>query len=557
MRITTSLLGVSALLVVSLGSSRAAAQTRRAETIAVPPVRGTVTEDEGRRLTALIRDQVEAAGFQALAVGRPDPTGDALLETIVVSDPNGCYVKTNVARPRGGTRETSATCDGTAGVPMNAQVRIAVARSVESALSTLSSSVTPPPQVPITTPPVVPDPPPVPPVPSAPVAVDPPQPDVAPPAEPSDAYVFEPGVNLKTKTFYGLGHMVLGEDETTRFYGVFSLTAAHNDMDHFYGALQLAFGHNETKRFTGGVAFGFFDTTKEQFTGLAHLSLAKSEGGRVVGVVQATPGYTRMKSFGGVAQVSGAQLVKEFVGIAQVGGLSASKTFAGVAQVGVVAYSGKELGGGLQAGVVTYVHRGNLNAIAQAATANFVDGEVRAGVQLGVANVFGRMRGGMQLGVMNFIGTDDLGTLWARHSARGEPSFQGGLQLSTWNALDGSFEGGAQLAGFNFTKGSFAGVLQAGAVNLDEHDFAGVLQIAAVNVVYDAFSGVAQVGAASFAEKVRAAQVGLLNNGGEVHGAQIGVFNSARTLAGVQLGVVNWVRERSFLPVVPVMNLGW
>jgi hypothetical protein len=60
-----------------------------------------------------------------------------------------------------------------------------------------------------------------------------------------------------------------------------------------------------------------------------------------------------------------------------------------------------------------------------------------------------------------------------------------------------------------------------------------------------------------FAEKVQAAQIGGFNNGGDVRGAQIGVFNSARRLVGIQLGVVNWVRDRSFLPVVPVMNLGW
>lgn len=555
----TMRLGISAAVLASTlaWNSLAAAQPRaRTETVAVPPVRGTVTEDEGRRLTTLIRDQVDAAGFQALRVDRPELSGDALLETVVVSDPNGCFVKTSVKSARGAAGEATATCDGTPGMPMNAQVRIAVSRSVQNALATLPSPGTAQ-VVPVPTP--LPDPPPVEPTPaeSNPVATDPTSTPVVEPTGPNDAYVFEPGVNLKTRTFYGLGHMVLGEDDTERFYGVFSLTAAHNDMGRFHGVLQLAFGHNETKHFVGGASFGFFNTTKEHFSGLAYVALGKNEGERMIGVVQATPGLTKMKSFGGVVQVSGAQLTKEFIGIAQVGGLTATKAFAGVVQAGGVAYSGKEFGGALQAGVATYVYKGKLHAIAQAATVNFVNGEVRGGAQVGAANLYGQMRGGAQIGVVNLIGTKDLGTLWSRHEERESPSFQGGIQVSTWNALDGSFEGGAQLAGFNFTKGNFSGVLQAGAMNLDEHDFAGVFQLGAVNVVYDAFAGVAQIGVLDFAEKVQAAQIGGFNNGGDVRGAQIGVFNSARTLVGIQLGLVNWVRDRSFLPVVPVMNLGW
>lgn len=127
-------LSVLAFAGVLLVPSLAAAQpvARSVETISVPPVLGTVTDAESMRLTGLVRNQVDAAGFTSLAAARPELTGDALLETIVVADAQGCDVDATLRTKSGTPLRGHTTCDAASGKNVAAQVTSAVTRDRKS-----------------------------------------------------------------------------------------------------------------------------------------------------------------------------------------------------------------------------------------------------------------------------------------------------------------------------------------------------------------------------------------------------------------------------------------
>jgi hypothetical protein len=552
MRFLPIALGAAAVMV----SSAAAAQpvARGVETISVPPVQGTVNDAESARLTTMVRSQVDAAGFTTLAAPRPELTGDALLETIVVADGQGCDVQTTLRTAFGPPIRGHATCEGGSDKPITAQVPGAVTRAVANVLSSLpSASGSAPVPVPPPPPPdSIPETPPTPP-PPAPVAVPP------PPAPPGDAYVFETGINMRSRSFSGLGHIVANEDETGKFNGVFMITAVKNDTERFSGAFQFALGKNVSKRFYGGVSLGLITNHADKFTGIVQVGGRLSEAGTFAGVAQITPGMNEAKSFAGLVQLGGFNLSRELVGIAQIGAVNATKNrFAGVAQLGVVNYARKEFAGLAQIGLMNAGDHAKVRVLTQVSALNLVESEVQTALQVGVANGAGSFRGGAQIAVVTIAGNRGLSSLTDRQVQHDHADFEGGVQLGVFNATFGPFEGGAQLGAVNLAKSGFAGGLEIAALaNVNEASFAGALMIAPLNIVYDEFAGMAQIGAASFAENVQGTQIGVLNVAGEVRGAQIGVFNRTRVLKGLQLGLVNWVADRDTLPVLPVMNLGW
>lgn len=553
MRLLSIVLAAAAVTV----SSEVGAQpvARGVETISVPPVQGTVNEADSARLTSAVRAQVDAAGFTSLAAQRPELTGDALLETVVVADAQGCDVQTTLRTATGAPLRGHAICDSSSGQPIPGQVTSAVTQAVGSLLSSLPSAsgrtVPPPPPPPPPSDPVAAEPPPPPPPPGVAVPL--------PPAEPGDAYVFETGINIHSKSFAGLGHIVAHQDKTGRFNGVFMLTAVKNETGRFSGALQFAFGNNVATQFYGGLGIGLILNKAEKFAGVAQVGGRISEAERFAGVAQLTVGMNRANHFAGVAQVGCVNIAHEFVGIAQIGPFNGSKRkFTGVAQVGLMNYARHHFAGLAQIGLWNAGDHASVSVLAQVSAANLVEKEVQTALQVGVANGVGSFRGGAQIALVTIAGNGSLSRLFDRDVRRDRSDFEGGIQLGAFNATFGPFEGGAQVGAANLAKSGFSGALQVAALaNVSEASFAGALQLAPLNIVYDDFAGMAQIGAASFAENVQGTQIGALNVAGEVRGVQIGVFNRTRVLKGVQLGVVNWVADRSMLPVLPIMNLGW
>lgn len=536
-------------------TAQTAPVARSVETISVPPIQGTVSDVEGARLTGLVRSQVESAGFTALAARGPDLTGDAVLETVVVADPQGCDVQTTLRTAFGTPLRGHSTCDASSGQPAAAaQVSAAVTQAVATVLSGLPNAKNITPVVPVPVPPVPPSDPIAQPPPSSPPLPPP------PPPPPTNGYAFETGINVHTATFSGLGHLVANEDDTARFNGVFMITAVKNDTGRFNGVVQLALGKNAAKEFRGGFAVGLLTNhIKDRFVGIAQMGIRLSETHKFTGVAQLTVGMNEANEFAGVTQVGAFNLARKFTGVAQIGGVNATKDkFAGVGQIGLGNYTRHDFAGLTQLGLVNAGDNTRVHVFVQAGAANLIDMETQAALQIGVANGAGAFRGGFQIGAVNINGRQNVDRLLDRKVETHNADFEGGLQLGVFNATFAKFEGGAQIGAVNAVKSGFEGGLEIAALaNVDEASFSGAFQIAPVNIVYDDFAGAAQIGGANFAENVQGAQVGLSNIAGEVHGAQIGVFNRTRVLEGIQLGLLNWVADRDTLPILPVMNLGW
>jgi hypothetical protein len=514
--------------------------------IAVPPVQGTVGIDDGARLTQAVRQQVARAGYALVPTDRVELAGaDAVLETMVVADGQGCTVRASL---RAGTSvapsESSATCSNDPSQTSEQQIGDALSRAVSGSLATAQSSGAP----------IAVEPPPAPPPPPAPL---PPPP---PPKTPGDAYVFETGIDLETRSFAGLGHIVAGTDETKTFRGAFALTVVRNDIHDFSGGLAFAFGKNDVHRFRGGLSMGLLTNEADDVAGFAQIGLRKSEArSRFTGVAQVSVGWNDARRFAGVSQLALVNISREFTGVAQVGlGNVAHHGFAGGAQIGVVNYGGHELAGAGQFGVVNVHVDGTQRALVQAALiGNVVERETQSGLQIAPFDLFGRFKGGAQIGFVNLLGTKSPGDYFDRKGGRRRADFAGGLELGFLNAAYGNVEGGAQIGVFNVDKSSFLGMMQVGALtNVVDGDVEAATQIGAVNIVHERFAGFAQIGGANTSHAMDGVQVGIANFAGEAHGVQIGVFNRASSLKGVQIGLLNVIADRETLPVLPIANLG-
>jgi hypothetical protein len=525
-----------------------AVQVKRIE---IGPVTGTVSGALESSLPKMLRTQAAQSGFQIVASG-----GDAVLETMIVADDDGCTVRSTLkVRASGNVTDAAVGCRPAR--TRDEQIATAV-REATSGVLVLARTQ---------------------PAPIAKGAPGPPPPlPPPPPASPTAAgngWVFEASpVNLRTAKFAGLGHMAVGTDETDRFRGVFALTIVHAQIDDFSGVLDFAFGKNESKTFRGGLAVGLLTNQVDDFSGVAEFGLRKNETKRFAGVAQIAVGESQADHFAGVLQFAALSKADDAAVVVQSGFVCVTKQFAGVAQACAVNAAAHDFAGIVQIGIGNASFDGTLRAGAQIGVLNFVEREAQAGAQIGAANLFGRYRGPAQIGVFNLDGSkrpEDF--IFGSFTGNGGADFEGGVQVGVWNATYHSFEGAVQAGGLNVTRASFRGGAQVGLLfDYVRGDFEGAFELGPGNMVLGKFMGFAQIGGGNLVgslmgsqigltnnalEEMRGAQIGVINVAHDARGLQLGVFNRARKLTGLQLGVVNWIADRDTLPVLPVANAGF
>lgn len=505
--------------------------------VAVPPVQGTVSNEESARLTERVRRRVAASGLTVVPTETIELGGaDAIIETLVISSGEDCSLRVSShVGASGPSKQFDAGCTNASEDVRSAELERLVGASITELVS---RPVAQTPETPPTPPPAQ---------------------AVEPPKEKGHAYVFETGIDVETKTFAGLGHMVAGTDSTDHFRGAFALTVVHNEIHKFDGGLAFAFGKNEIERFHGGLAVGLLTNEVRDFSGIAMVGLRKNAAdGKFTGVTQVAVGWNEARRFVGVGQVAIVNISRDFTGVFQLGIHNhAAKGFTGGFQIAPSNYDRGDVFAIGQVGLYNHVRRGNVRGLTQlGGLANLAEHEAQLALQLSPVNMTKTFKGAFQVGLANFLGTKAPYDYFEDRDPSNEADFSGALQLGLWNGAMRNVEVGAQIGFYNVDKSSVMGMLQAGAINGVSKDADLAFQIGAVNVVKERFSGFLELGVVSTAKEMLGAQVGVANFGGEVRGVQIGVLNSAKSLRGVQIGVLNIGGEGAIVPVLPIFNLG-
>lgn len=506
--------------------------------VAVPPVQGTVSNEEGARLTERVRRRVAASGLTVVPTETIELAGaDAILEALVVSSGEDCSLRVSShVGASGPSKQFDAGCTNASEEVRGAELERLVGASITELVSRPTGE-TPPPSTPPVTPTAVPE----------------------APREKGNAYVFETGIDLETKAFAGLGHMVAGTDTTEHFRGAFALTVVHNEIHTFDGGLAFAFGKNEIETFHGAFAVGLLTNEVREFGGVAQVGLRKNAAdGKFTGVTQVAVGWNEARRFVGVGQFAVVNIARDFTGVLQLGIHNhVAKGFTGGFQIAPSNYDRGDVQAIGQIGLYNHVRRGNVRGVVQlAGLANLAEHEAQLALQLSPVNMTRTFKGAFQIGLTNFLGTKAPGDYFEDREPSNDADFSGALQLGLWNGAMRNVEIGAQVGFYNVDKSSVMGMLQAGAINGVSKNAELAFQIGGVNVVKERFSGFLEVGVVSSAGVMQGAQLGVANFGGDVRGVQIGVLNSAKSLRGLQLGLLNIGGEGAIVPVLPIFNLG-